>query len=160
VSTLATLRQVAAGLGRYRQSLASLVTLLDRTQPDLIVNFLEPMIGVLNLLRPHATPVVSVGHQFMLGHPEFVRSARFGLQQWARRRSVGLAGARSTKLALSFYPAATLCNRRVFVSPPLLRSELFELPQDIAGTFLLAYVLNQGYAEDILRWHAAHPEVE
>jgi uncharacterized protein (TIGR00661 family) len=62
-------------------------------------------------------------------------------------------------------------ERRLFVCPPLLRTEVFELGlssiqhpassiQHHRGSFLLAYVLNQGYAKDILRWHAAFPDVE
>ncbi len=160
VAPMGTLRQTVSGLGAYRKSLATIKATIDHTQPDLIVNFLEPLIGVYNVLHPHPIPVVSLGHQFMLGHPEFVRSAKFGLQQWTMRRYVGMAGARSTKLALSFYPAASVPEQRLVVCPPLLRGALFDLPQDVPGSFLLAYVLNQGYADDILKWHAAHPEVE
>jgi uncharacterized protein (TIGR00661 family) len=160
VAALGTLRQAMAGLGAYRRSLATLGHTIACAQPDLILNFLEPLMGVFNVLRPHAIPVVSVGHHFMLGHPEFVASRRFVLQQWSMRQYVRTAGARSTKLALSFYPAASLPERRLVVCPPLLRRELFDLPQDVPGRFLLAYVLNQGYAADIIEWHAAHPEVE
>jgi uncharacterized protein (TIGR00661 family) len=160
VATLATLRHAISGLDRYRESLAAIEAATERTQPDLIVNFLEPLTGVFNLLRPHRIPVISVGHQFMLGHPEFVQCARFAFQQWTMRQYVRLAGARSTKLALSFYPAAPIPQRRLFVCPPLLRAEVFELPPDQPGQFLLAYLLNQGYADDILKWHAAFPDVE
>ena len=160
VATLATLRQAVAGLGGYRQSLATIASAIERTQPDLILNFLEPLMGVFNLLRPHRVPVVSVGHHFMLGHPDFVRCGQFALQQWVMRQYVGLAGAGSAKLALSFYPAASMPERRLFVCPPLLRREVFELPQDSPGRFLLAYVLNQGYAADVLRWHSVFPDVE
>jgi uncharacterized protein (TIGR00661 family) len=160
VATIATLRQALAGLGRYRESLATIAGTIEGAQPDLIVNFLEPLMGVFNLLRPHRIPVISVGHHFMLGHPDFVRSRQFALPQWSMRQYVRLAGARSTKLALSFYSAASLPERRLFVCPPLLRREIFDLPQDAPGRFLLAYVLNQGYTADILRWHAAFPEVE
>ena len=159
VATLATLRQALAGREEYRASLRAIGDAIARTDPHLIVNFLEPLTGVFNLLRRHRVPVVSVGHQFMLGHPEFVRCARYALQQWTMRHYVRLTGARSTKLALSFYPAAAMPERRLFVSPPLLRAEVFG-PEPKPGRFLLAYVLNQGYAEDILRWHAAFPEVE
>lgn len=160
VSTLATLRQAISGLDRYRQSLAAIGATIERAQPDLILNFLEPLTGIFNLLRPHRIPVVSVGHQFMLGHPEFVRCAKFAFQQWTMRQYVQLAGARSTKLALSFYPAKSIAQRRVVVCPPLLRSEVFELQPAQPGQFLLAYVLNQGYAQDILKWHATFPDVE
>ena len=160
VAALATLRQAASGLGGYRESLGTLARTIQRTQPDIIVNFLEPLMGLFNLVRPHAIPVLAVGHHFMLDHPEFVRSPRFAFQQWTMRQYVRLAGARSTKLALSFYPAASLPDRRLFVCPPLLRRELFDLPQDSSGRYLLAYVLNQAYTADILRWHAIFPDVE
>jgi len=160
VATVATLRQARAGFGSYRRSLRTLSDILERVQPDLIVNFLEPLMGVFNLVRPHPIPVVSVGHHFMLGHPDFVKSGRFAFQQWTMRQYVRLAGARSTKLALSFYPAAARPSHQLVVCPPLLRRELFDLPQDVPGRYLLAYVLNQGYTRDILSWHAEHPDVE
>ena len=160
VSTLATLRQAFSGIGKYRESLATVQETVEHTQPDVILNFLEPLTGVFNLWHRHGIPVISVGHQFMLGHPEFVHCNKFALQQWTMRRYVGVAGARSTKLALSFYPAEPVPQKRLFVCPPLLRAEVFELAPDQPGRFLLAYVLNQGYAEDILRWHAAFPDVE
>ena len=160
VATLATLRQFSSGFHSYRESLATLKVTIEQTRPDLILNFLEPLTGVFNLLHRHQIPVISLGHQFMLDHPEFVRCAKFAPQQWTMRRYVGLAGARSTKLALSFYPAAPVPEKRLYVCPPLLRTELFEQPRSRPGRFLLAYVLNQGYADDILRWHSAFPDVE
>ncbi|MGH7970630.1 MAG: glycosyltransferase family protein [Limisphaerales bacterium] len=33
------------------------------------------------------------------------------------------------------------------------------MPVDLPGQYLLAYVLNQGYAKDIIRWHTANPQV-
>ncbi len=160
VAVLGTLSHAVRGIGHYRKSLAAIRGLIESARPAIIVNFLEPLTGLFNLLLPHSIPVVSVGHQFMIGHPAFVGSPRFALQQWVMRRFVSLAGARSTKMALSFYPAASIPERHLFVCPPLLRQEVFDLPQDLPGKFLLAYVLNQGYAEDILRWHKANPEVE
>jgi uncharacterized protein (TIGR00661 family) len=160
VTTMGTLGQAIAGLSRYRESLSVIQATLDRTQPNLIINFLEPLMGVFNVLRPHPVPVVSIGHQFMLGHPEFVNCRRYLLQQWTMRRYVRLTGARSTKLALSFYQASPLPQQRLFVCPPLLRANLFELPWDVRGRFLLAYVLNQGYTDEIVRWHAKYPTVE
>jgi len=160
VATLATLRQAGSGVAHYRKSLATIGRTIERTQPDLLVNFLEPLTGVFNVLRPHRVPVISVGHQFMLSHPEFVRCNKFAFQQWTMRKYVDLTGACSTKLALSFYPAEAIPARRLLVCPPLLRADLFDLQPEVPGKFLLAYVLNQGYTEDILRWHAAFPDVE
>ena len=160
VTTLGTLRQAITGLNRYRASLQILEATLDKTQPDLIINFLEPLVGVFKLLRRHPVPVISVGHQFMLEHPEFVRCRKYALQQWTMRQYVRLTGARSTRFALSFYPAAPQPDRGLFVGPPLLRQDLFGLQPDTRGRFLLAYVLNQGYTDEILQWHARYPGIE
>jgi uncharacterized protein (TIGR00661 family) len=160
VATLATGHQLMAGLGRYRKSLETISQLIEKTEPDLIVNFFEPLIGFYSLTHSGQVPVVSVGHHFMLGHPQFVRSPRFVLQQWLMRRYVRLVGAGSTRLALSFYPADSIPARRLYVAPPLLRREVFDLPQDQPGGFLVAYVLNQGYTNDIIRWHALFPDIE
>jgi hypothetical protein len=42
--------------------------------------------------------------------------------------------------------------------PPLLRDELFEQPLDRTEPFYLVYIVNNGYAEQVIRWHEAHPE--
>lgn len=57
VATLASLRQAIAGRSRYRESLATVASVIEHTRPDLIVNFLEPLAGLFNLLRPHRIPV-------------------------------------------------------------------------------------------------------
>ena len=160
VAPLATLRQAISGANRYRASLAIIGNLFAQTRPDLIINFLEPLMGMFNLRHAHHVPVICVGHQFMLEHPEFIRCAKFRFQQWTMRRYVRLTGARSAWLALSFYPAAPIPEKRLEVIPPLLRPEIFELRPQADGRFLLAYLLNPGYQDEILRWHAANPQVE
>jgi uncharacterized protein (TIGR00661 family) len=69
-----------------------------------------------------------------------------------------LTGANATRLALSFYQAPDLPNRRVVVCPPILRRQLFEL-KATRGDYLLVYLLNHGYAEEIIAWQRAHPQV-
>jgi len=160
VAPLVTARRLFLDLGTFGASLARLRRAIERTRPDVIVNFLEPLVGLLNLVHPHPIPVVSVGHQFLIDHPDFVKVRGFGSQIWGMRQYVRLTGARSTRVALSFYPAAAIPERRIVVCPPLLRRELFGLRQDVKEPFLLVYLLNQAYADDIMRWHQAHPEVE
>lgn len=145
-------------LAGYRRSLGLIEEEIRSAQPDLIFNFLEPLLGLYNLLRPHPIPVVAVGHQFMIGHPEFVHVPRRSAQYRVMRRYIDLVGARSTRLALSFYPARNLPQRRLIVSPPLLREGLHELRVQ-HGNFLLIYLLNHGYVADILDWSRRHPDV-
>jgi uncharacterized protein (TIGR00661 family) len=143
----------------FRRSLDTLGETIRSVRPDLIVNFLEPLTGLYNLLRPHPVPVLAVGHQFMLEHPRFVKVRESALQQFGMRQYVRLAGARSAQLALSFYSAPDIPDRRLFVCPPILRRQVFELESNASGGHLLVYLLNHGYASEIIQWHEKNPEV-
>jgi uncharacterized protein (TIGR00661 family) len=159
ISLAGTVARLLRELPRYRRSLVTLRQTVRAVQPDLIVNFLEPLMGLCNLLWPHRIPVLAVGHQFMLDHPRYIRQQKFPVQQLGMRQYVRLTGARSAKLALSFYSAPDVPGRRLFVSPPILRRQLFELRPDSRGGYLLVYLLNHGYASEIVRWHAEHPDI-
>lgn len=143
----------------FRRSLAVIHDTVASVQPDLIVNFLEPLLGVYNGIRRHRVPVLAVGHQFMLDHPAFVQDRKWSLDRVGMGAYVALTGTRSARLALSFYRADDDPRRQLFVCPPILRQQLFEQKSDSFDGHLLVYLLNHGYAEDVRRWHRDHPEV-
>jgi uncharacterized protein (TIGR00661 family) len=149
-----TLRNAPA----YRRSLRRLRGLVEETRPDLVINFFEPLTGLLQLLQPLPIPVVAVAHQHMIDHPDYVRLPGRALERIGLGLFAGLVGARSWKLALSLSPAGDLPARRLVVAPPLLRPELFELTPS-RGDYVLVYLVNHGYSEEIQAWHRAHPEV-
>jgi len=62
-----------------------------------------------------------------------------------------IPGARATKLALSLYEAPDLPEKRIIVGPPILRKQLFQLESNPNGDFVLVYLLNHGYADQIIR---------
>jgi len=159
ISLAGSAAQLVRRLPAFRRSLAITGETLKEVQPDLIVNFLEPVMGVYNLLRPHPIPVLVVGHQFMIQHPEFVKVRKFRLQRFWMGHYFRLTGSRSARLALSFYPAPDIPGRNLFVSPPILRRQLFELHPDSSGGYLVVYLLNHGYAAEILRWHKDNPGI-
>ena len=159
ISLVATLTNMIRNLPAYRRSLKRLEQTIAEVQPDLIINFLEPLMGVYNLLHRHKIPVLVVGHQYMLEHPDFVQEKKFKSQQLGMKFYVAITGARSSRLALSFYHAPDLPKRKLFVSPPILRRQLFELRPDFSGGHLLVYLLNHGYAPEIIDWHKKNPSV-
>jgi len=159
ISMLGSIASVVPRLPEFRRSLSALGETIRDARPDLIVNFLEPLMGLLNLLRPHPVPVLAVGHQFMIEHPRLVKPPGYTMERLGMQQYVKLTGARSARLALSFYAAPDLPQRRLFVCPPLLRRQLFELNPSSSGGYLLVYLLNHGYAEDILQWHGKRPEI-
>jgi uncharacterized protein (TIGR00661 family) len=142
----------------YRQSLRRLRALVEETRPDVVINFFEPLTGLLQLIKPLPVPVVAVAHQHMIDHPAYVRRPGGAIDRMGLALFAGLVGARSWKVALSLTPAEDLPARRLMVSPPILRPELFELTPT-PGEFVLVYLVNHGYSEDIRAWHRSHPEV-
>ncbi len=154
----ATLGATLRRMPRYRASMARLRALVRDTRADLVVNFFEPLTGLVQLIDPLPVPVLAVAHQHMIEHPAYVKRPggaidRMGLALFAR-----LVSARSWKLALSLSPADDLPARRLMVGPPLLRPELFELTPS-PGDYVLVYLVNHGYSDDIRAWHHVHPDI-
>ena len=159
ISMPATIANLLRKMPAYRRSLATIRRTIDEFQPDLIINFLEPLMGVYNLLNTHGIPVLAVGHQYLIEHPDFPGEKKFKLQQLGMKFYVALTGARSARLALSFYPLPNLPERGFFVSPPILRRQLFALNANDSGGHLLVYLLNHGYAGEIIQWHQQNPTI-
>jgi uncharacterized protein (TIGR00661 family) len=156
VNLPATLGGIRARLPAYVRALRRLKSLVHQLKPDVIVNFFEPLTGIYALTTRDRPAVVAVGHQFMFEHPRFIRAPGLCLQQWGLKWYVRLVGAASTRVALSLYEAPDLPHKSLFVCPPLLRRQLFEL-QPANGDYVLIYLLNHGYAEQIIAWHGRNP---
>lgn len=159
VSLWATILGVVRGLPSYMRSLRRFKAVVREAQPDAILNFFEPLAGLFALTCRKRPPVIALGHQFMLLRPDYVRAPGMWFQQLGLEIFVKLVGAGSTKLALSLYEAPNLPGRSIFVCPPLLRRRLFQLQPNPDGQFLLVYLLNHGYADQIIRWHGANRQV-
>lgn len=155
----ATLRYNLRKRGVYRHNLEIIHRRLRLLKPDLVVNFYEPLWGLYALTYRPSVPSVSIGHQYLYAHPDVrVRPGgpvdRLGLRLFSALTTAGAA----RRLALSLYPLPAVPARGLDVVPPLLRPEVRAL-QPTHGGHLLVYLLNSGYADEIVRWHAAHPDV-
>ena len=62
-------------------------------------------------------------------------------------------------LALSFRPMSEDPKHRIVAVPPLLRQEVLDMVPS-KGNYIHGYMLNKGFSEDVMEWHAGHPEVE
>ena len=157
VSNTATLLATLGNLPKYLGILRQLDALVRESQPDVIINFFEPIAALYGLTRRKRPPIVAIGHQFMFQHPGYVKTPHLWKQQLSMRLYTSLLGARATKLALSLYEAPDLPKKRILVGPPILRRQLFQLQSHPAGDFVLAYLLNHGYAEQIIEWSEKNP---
>ncbi len=158
VNLPATLAGIVRRIPAYWRALRQLRAVVRDTQPDVIINFFEPLTGIFALTCRNRPPVVSVAHQFMYEHPFYIRAPGKRLQQLGMKWFVRLVGAASTRVALSLYEAPDIPGKNLFVGPPILRRQLFELLPNPAGNFVLVYLLNHGYAEQILAWHKKNPQ--
>ncbi len=153
ISTLRSAIHLCRSLPAYSRSLQFIHEAIRDTRPDLVVNFLEPLVGYFYLRRRSPVPMLSVAHHFMFEHPRYPRIRGFALQRIGMRRYVNLTGANAARLGLSFYPAEDLPGQRLFVCPPILRRQLFQLQPDPGGRHLLVYLLNHGYEAEVEAWH-------
>lgn len=129
-------------------------------KPDLIVNFFSLIGGLYSAIYRPPAPMVTVGHQFLFFHPAFQTPVAKRFQVEMIRAYTLLCSLNShLRLGLSFSPLAHLPERRIRVVPPLLRNAVLEAePRN--GRHILTYVLNPGYAEEIMDWHSRQSDIE
>ncbi|MFR9504400.1 MAG: glycosyltransferase family protein [Rikenellaceae bacterium] len=133
-------------------------------RPDVVINFYELLMGVATMFHRIKTPVISIAHQFMLEHPQYEHKGSSSQAQWMMATMNNFCSHGSRKiLALSFYDmpnsSCRVHRKKVVVVPPLLRPELFEL-EAVRGDYILGYMLNPAFLDDILFWKRSHPEVK
>jgi UDP-N-acetylglucosamine:LPS N-acetylglucosamine transferase len=97
VSLWGTVAGIVRKLPAYWRALRQLKAIVRESRPDVIINFFEPLTGVYALTCRNRPPVVAVGHQFMYGHPDYVRAPGLRLQQLAMKWYVRLVGAASSQ---------------------------------------------------------------
>jgi len=160
IRPLATFFGNMADMPRFYRSVRIIEQKVKEQKPDFIVNFFEPLSGFYYALCRPKVPLINVAHHFMYHHPEFIMpkgkyAARFGIRFYAWIASIGSA----KRLALSFYPFPDNSRKRIFVVPPLLREEAINYPTQ-KGNYLLVYLLNSGYLDDIAAWNKENPDTE
>jgi uncharacterized protein (TIGR00661 family) len=124
--------------------------------PDVIINFYDLLGGLYSLFYKPKARYVCIGHQYLMLHPDF----EFPKEKMVDRILVQM-NTRATsfraakKIGLSFRPMKDISKEKMKVLPPLLRNEVFAiLPEN--KNYILAYMVNSGYGEDIIKWHESH----
>lgn len=143
----------------FVRSLRTLKRTVSLHRPDVIVNFFDPMAAIFGAIYPSKPKMVCIAHQYLLLHPGFIfpkmnTLARLGMMGFIRLCAMGA----DRLLALSFRKMPDVPKRRLTVVPPLLRGEIKNLKTAVKD-FILAYVLNDGYAHDLAAQQRRHPQV-
>ena len=146
-------------LPEYIRSVRLFKRLVDFHEPDLILNFYEPLVGLYAGSYSGHPPVVCIAHQYSYLHPEH----RFPISKSLQKIGI-LAYTKLTKLgsnsclAISLSDSGSCPRKKLYTVPPILRRELLSLHSRDEG-YLLVYLVNSGYMKDILEWHRENPEV-
>lgn len=142
----------------WRNSVDMIAERVERSSADVVISFYEFMLGIVNFMRPIKKPVICLGHQFMIEHPEFkLGRVKESSSMMLKLNNMVCSHGVTKKLALSFYELPNSRSRRIEVVPPLLRGELFDL-QPTEGDYLLGYMLNPAYLDEVTKWKRANPE--
>lgn len=156
-------------IGRFREGLHTVGRAIEEVCPDVVINFHEVLAGVhyalhKGLRRQSLPPLVCVAHQYLFQHPAYPSFPEG--QAWDRRWLRFFVGATqlgaTKRLALSLYRVPHRREEGMVVMPPLLREDLATPPSGKPveeESFFLMYLLNSGYAEEVVRWHRQHPDV-
>lgn len=133
---------------------------VEEWNPDIIINFYEPIAGLYakTTRKNKRPPIVCIAHQYLGDHPEFKFPEghffdRVFLENYTRLTSSGA----SRILALSFNQLSD-ADEILKVVPPLLRKEVKTLTPAKKG-YYLCYLVNAGYRTDIEKWHRANPGI-
>lgn len=133
--------------------------IIKAEKPDVIINFYDILGGFYFLLANPNAKRLSLAHQYLAQHSSFPFAEGSLFQKRAYLLSNFLTSLNSHKaLALSF---DKLQQEQVntCIVPPLLRKEVKELTPANEG-FILTYVVNKGYGDEILEWHQENRKVK
>lgn len=135
----------------YLKAVRKLQHLILDTNPDIIINFYEPIVGLRNFVYHNESRIISIAHQYEYLHQDFIFPPMSKLQQLALKYFTKLTAFGSElMLGLSFANHQTH-SKKLKITPPLLRKQIFSLSHTSAiKDSVLVYILNAGYSKQII----------
>ncbi|MGM5629830.1 glycosyltransferase family protein [Apibacter raozihei] len=145
----------------YIRSIKKIRKSIQEFQPDVVINFYEMLTGFTHLIYGKNNQLVTIGHQYLFNYlSDKYKENKLKSNFIFLRFHAWMTGLQADKiLALSFYPVDDkMGNKKIKVVPPLLRKEVRN-GRSTKGTFILGYLLNEGFEKEIRSWHEKNPEV-
>lgn len=146
----------------YLASLKIIDNIVKEHQPDVVINFYDLLAGLYSFFYKgrRGFRFISISHHFLFQHPDFEFPRGHLTDRFLLHLLSSITSAKSDiKLALSFVPMKDLPDQRLFVVPPLLRNEVQKLQVEDLD-FVLTYIVNDGYAEEIMAWHKKNTHIK
>ena len=142
----------------YWQSIKKIKKTVADYNPDVLINFYEPLGNVYHGLYQDKRPMVCLGHQYFISHPDshfpkmnYFSKLAFYFYNWLSSWSSDF------KIALSFTNSADLPERKLYICPPFIRAAIKNQPIS-RDHFILVYLLNAGYSAEIITWCQKNPK--
>ncbi|GGZ26524.1 glycosyl transferase [Echinicola pacifica] len=144
----------------FGRSLRLIHQTITECSPDLIINFYDLLAGIYACLYRPKAEYWAIGHQYLIYHPDFPFARKSKIQKalFQLNTKITCLGA-SRLLALSFRPLPNDKDSRLVILPPLLRRQVKEYSISKQG-FILTYMVNAGYSEELIDFCRQHPSIE
>ncbi|MGF1638069.1 MAG: glycosyltransferase family protein [Cyclobacteriaceae bacterium] len=147
-------------IGRYTSSMWKMHVQMKKYKPDYFINFYDFLGGFFARFFRMSAKHVVIGHQFLAGHPSFPFAEGMPINKFLFKVNNYLTSLNAhRKIALSFMPYFPPRVGNIYVVPPLVRQEIKDMNAE-QGNFLLGYVVNAGYGEEFIKWHANNLHIE
>jgi uncharacterized protein (TIGR00661 family) len=140
--------------GSYKKSLEKINQKVEATKPNVVINFYDILGGIyFRFYNPKNVKHICIGRQFLTNHPNFPFEPERNIEKKLYLLNNKITSQKCHKyLALSFRPYDPIQIKNTIVVPPLLKEEI-KNGNVIHEDFILGYMVNDGYAEDLISWH-------
>jgi uncharacterized protein (TIGR00661 family) len=145
--------------GSYFKSIHFIRSRIKDLNVDVVINFYDMIAGLTYAFFPPKVPYICIAHQYIFLHPEFKFPKANGIELWMLKFFTRLTCIKASKLfALSVKKMENIPESRIVVVPPLLRKEVLKA-EATDGNYLHGYILNDNYADEIIRFQEEHPDI-
>lgn len=128
---------------------------IKRENPDTIVNFYEPLVGLSALLFPKIN-YISFGHQYAMTLDMYPKVNGYHVQKFFLKLINYITSIRAKKVALSYYE---FNDKSVICCPPVLRQNTYDKSDKIED-FVLIYLMNQDLVPGLIEEAIKYPEIK
>lgn len=133
---------------------------VKESEAEMVVNFYEILCGLTFSLFQFDVPEVCIGHQYLFLHPSFRMPDKYPAQEnLLRLFTQATCMGTTSKLALSIRDYEDDGEQHIKVVPPLLRQSAKTMIRH-HGDYILGYILNAGFYQDVVAWHEKHPNIK
>ncbi len=148
-------------LRKFKKSLDIIHQKVKQTKPHAIINLYEFLGGLyFRFYNTKNIKHICIGHQFLSNHPNFPFAPDRKIEKFIFLLNNNIFSQNCDKfLALSFRPYDPIQVKNTVVVPPLLNLKS-KNKNTKNGNFFMGYMVNDGYAEEVISWHRDNMDTE